>query len=108
MRAAIVAMIVLLCAHEPVTAQLANCQAKTCSQASSACLTQCLKTGTDCVHCHKAFTKCMLAPLSRHRDRSPIDTLHVQRVKSVSFYRQQQTHPKTPNSISADPITAEL
>jgi hypothetical protein len=60
MRAAIVAMIVLLCAHEPMMAQLANCQAKTCSQASSACLTQCLKTGTDCVHCHKAFTKCML------------------------------------------------
>jgi hypothetical protein len=24
-------------------------------------LTLCLRTGTDCVHCHKAFTKCMLA-----------------------------------------------
>jgi hypothetical protein len=61
MRALIVAMIVLVCVHEPAMAQLGSCAAKTCSQASSACLTQCLRTGTDCVHCHKAFTKCMLA-----------------------------------------------
>jgi hypothetical protein len=60
MRAAIVAVIVLLYAHEPVMAQLATCQAKTCSQATSACLTECLKTGPGCTQCRTAYTQCML------------------------------------------------